>query len=38
MLRRVTEALGATIHIELRRKHKKSMGVAEDDPHYGRMK
>ena len=39
MLRRVAEALGATIHIELLRgKQKKSMGVAEDNPHYGRMK
>lgn len=39
MLRRVAEALGATIHIELlRRKQKKSMGFAEDNPHYGRMK
>jgi len=39
MLRRVAEALGATIHIELLRgKQKKSMGVAENNPHYGRMK
>jgi len=33
MLRRVAEALSATIHIELLRgKQKKSMGVAEDNP------
>jgi len=39
MLRRVAEALGATIHIELLRgKQKKSMGVAEDNPHCGGMK
>ena len=39
MLRRVAEALGAAIHIELlRRKQKKSMGIAEDNPHYERMK
>ena len=36
MLRRVAEALGATIHIELLRgKQKKSMGIAESDPRYG---
>ncbi len=36
MLRRVAEALGATIHIELLRgKQKKSMGIAEGDPRYG---
>ena len=36
MLRRVAEALGATIHIELLRgKQKKSMGIAEGDPPYG---
>jgi DNA-binding XRE family transcriptional regulator len=36
MLRRVAEALGATIHIELLRgKQKRSMGVAEGDPRYG---
>jgi hypothetical protein len=39
MLRRVAEALGATIHIELlREKQNKSMGVAEDNSHYGRVK
>jgi len=39
MLRRVAEALGGTIHIELlRRKQKKGMGVTEDTPHYGGMK
>ena len=39
MLRRVAEALGATIHIELLRgKQKKNIGIAEDDPHCGRMK
>jgi len=39
MLRRVAEALGATIHIELlHSKQKKSMDVAEDNPLYGRMK
>jgi len=36
MLRRVAEALGATIHIELLRgKRKKSLGIAEKDPCYG---
>jgi DNA-binding XRE family transcriptional regulator len=39
MLRRVAGALGATIHIELLRgKQKKNIGIAESDPHYGRMK
>jgi hypothetical protein len=39
MLRRVAEAFGAMIHIELLRgKQKKSMGVADDNPHYGRTK
>jgi transcriptional regulator with XRE-family HTH domain len=34
MLRRVAEALGATIHIELLRgKQKKSMGVAQHNSH-----
>ncbi len=36
MLRRVAEALGATIHIELLRgKQKKSMGIAESGSRYG---
>jgi transcriptional regulator with XRE-family HTH domain len=36
MLRRVAEALGATIRVELLRgKQKKSMGVAEAAPRYG---
>jgi len=39
MLRRVAEALGATIHIELLRgKQKKSMGFAEEIPHYGKVR
>jgi transcriptional regulator with XRE-family HTH domain len=38
MLRRVAEALGATIHIELLRgKQKKNIGIAENDPHYGKV-
>ncbi len=38
MLRRVAEALGATIRVELlREKQKKSMGIAERDPHYGKV-
>jgi DNA-binding XRE family transcriptional regulator len=36
MLRRVAEALGATIHIELlRARQKKSMGIAESQSGYG---
>ena len=39
MLRRVAEALGATIHVELLRgKQKRNMGVAESDAPYGRVK
>ncbi|MDD5170551.1 MAG: zeta toxin family protein [Syntrophales bacterium] len=35
MLRRVAEAIGATIHIELlRRKQKQSIGIAESEPDY----
>jgi len=38
MLRRVAEALGATIRVELLRgKQKKSMGIAESNPHYGKV-
>ncbi len=36
MLRRVAEALGATVHIELLRgKQMKSVGIAELNPDYG---
>lgn len=36
MLRRVAEALGASVRVELRRSgQRKSMGIAEDDPRYG---
>ena len=39
MLRRVAEALGATIHVELlREKQRRTMGVAEGDSPYGKMK
>jgi hypothetical protein len=39
MLREVAEALGTTIRVELQRgKQKKTMGVAKDNPDYGRMK
>jgi transcriptional regulator with XRE-family HTH domain len=36
MLRRVAEALGATVRVELQRSGQdKSMGIAEDDSRYG---
>jgi len=39
MLRRVAEALGATNCVELlREKQRNTVGIAEGDSHYGKMK